>query len=301
MAPKTHRNAKLSRISEAQREHSYGTRKVLAGNQRVSEIFRSRENELNDIARYSNALSQSVNSFEIDVIKRNRSLAYLKIRRYDAALSDTGFPDFGDEHSEKALFRAAEALYHLTRFEECCKVLEMFRKDFPDNKQAIVVLDRARRRRAEKVSGNFDFKLLQAEAKKYRPPHLDHATYVGPVEVRRTISKGRGLFVTKPIKVGDLILCEKAFSHAYVDDTDNANASLTFLMNPETNKGFMGGQADLIRMIVQKLYNNPSMASSFTELHHGTYRAANVLYVDEQPVVDTYVCPMKRRLSTSPG
>lgn len=300
MAPKTHRNAKLSRISEAQREHSYGTRKVLAGNQRVSEIFRSRENELNDIARYSNALSQSVNSCEIDVIKRNRSLAYLKIRRYDAALSDTGFPDFGDEHSEKALFRAAEALYHLTRFEECCKVLEMLRKDFPDNKQAIVVLDRARRRRAEKVSGNFDFKLLQAEAKKYRPPHLDHATYVGPVEVRRTISKGRGLFVTKPIKVGDLILCEKAFSHAYVDDTDNANASLTFLMNPETNKGFMGGQADLIRMIVQKLYNNPSMASSFTELHHGTYRAANVPYVDEQPVVDTYVCPMKRRLSTSP-
>jgi hypothetical protein len=60
----------------------------------------------------------------VEVIKRNRSLAFLKTKQYDAALSDTGFPNFGEEASDKALFRAAEALYHLARYEESCKVLE---------------------------------------------------------------------------------------------------------------------------------------------------------------------------------
>jgi hypothetical protein len=221
------------------------------------------------------------------VIKRNRSLAYLKTKQYDAALSDTGFPDFGEEASEKALFRAAEALYHLTRYKECCKVLEQLCKLFPANKDATGVLARAQRRYAESSGGQFDFKLLQAEAKILRPPHLDHATYIGPIEVRKAKGKGRGLFATKPMKAGDLVLCEKAFSHAHVDDTDGSNASLTLLMNVETEKGFMGGQADLIQLITQKLYKNPSMAATFLALHHGDYKAVATISVDGQPVVDT--------------
>jgi outer membrane protein assembly factor BamD (BamD/ComL family) len=61
---------------------------------------------------------------------------YLKTKNYDPALSDTGFPDFVEEASEKALFRAVEALYNLTRYEECCKVLEKFCDLFPTNKEA---------------------------------------------------------------------------------------------------------------------------------------------------------------------
>jgi hypothetical protein len=253
----------------------------------VSEISDERVTALTYIDRYSTALAQSATPCEIEIIKRNRSLAYLKTKQYDAALSDTGFPDIDEEASEKTLFRAAEALYHLTRFEDCHKVLEKLCKLFPDNKQAVAVLDRARRRCAESSTGNFDFKILQAEAKKHCPPHLDHATYIGPVEVRKTKGKGRGLFTTKPVKAGELILCEKAFSYAYVDGTNNSNASLTLLMNIETNKGFMGGQADLIRLITQKLYKNLSIASAFTDLHHGAYKAVDVLSVDGQPVVDT--------------
>jgi hypothetical protein len=66
------------------------------------------------------------------------------------------------------------------------------------------------------------------------------------VQVRIVEGKGRGLFITKPTKAGDLLLCEKAFSHAHVDDAQKGNANITLLMNVETDKGFMGGQADLI-------------------------------------------------------
>lgn len=240
---------------------------------------------LADFGRYSKALSCQVTSQEVEIIRRNRSLAYLKTKQFDAALSDTGYPSFGKSSSEKALFRAAEALYHLTRFEDCLEVLQNLCKKFPSNEEAVIALERTKRRCLEKSNGVYDFKLLQTEAKKLRPPHLDHATYIGPVEVRRTEHKGRGLFATKKMNAGDLILCEKAFAHAYV--ADGGNASLTFLMNVQTNKGFMGGQADLIRMLVQKLYYNPSLATAFTELYHGTYKATDTAFVDGKPVVDT--------------
>jgi hypothetical protein len=139
----------------------------------------------------------------------------------------------------------------------------------------------------EETSGAYDFKLLQREAKKLRPPHLDHATYTGPVEIKKAAGKGRGLFVTKAVKAGDLLLCEKAFSHAYVPESGNADFKTTLLLNIDTEQGFMGGQADLIRAIAQKLYCNPSLAPAFTALHHGTYKPANTLTVDGKAIVDT--------------
>ena len=233
------------------------------------------------------ALTQSTSPHEKEVIKRNRSLAFLKTKQYDAAFADTGFQTFGKEPSEKAFFRAAEALYHLARYDECCQVLQQLCNLFPANKEAEVTLTRAQRRCTESSTGEFDFKLLQAEAKKYQPPHLDHATYVGPLEVRKVSGKGRGLFVTKSVQVGDLLLCEKAFSHAHVDEEGGSNAGLKLLMNVETMKGFMGGQADLLRMLTQKLFKNPSLALAFTDLYHGDYEAVDVKFVDGQPIVDT--------------
>lgn len=221
------------------------------------------------------------------MIKRNRSLAYLRTKQFDNALSDTGFPNFGLKPSEKALFRAAEALYFLQRFEECSRVVDTLCSHFPNNRQAVVVSNRAQSRCSEARGGDYDFKLLQREAKKLQPPQLDHATYIGPVEVRESTGKGRGLFLTKAVKAGDLLLCEKAFSHAYVPETGNGNSKVTLLINPETGRGFMGGQADLIRLIAQKIYHNPSLAPAFTTLHHGSYNPSGTIAVDGKPVVDT--------------
>lgn len=248
-------------------------------------------NMLNYLNRYSNALSQPATANEIEVIKRNRSLVYLKTKQFDAALSDTGFPIFTSKPSDKAMFRAAEALYYLGRYSECCEVLEALHTVFPDNNQASEVLDRARSRYLEQKTGEYNFKQLQAKAKKLRPPHLDAATYIGPVEVKQTESKGRGLFVTKAVKAGDLLLCEKAFSHAYMPDdaADNIESGLqlNILLNTETNQGFLGGQADLLTSIVQRLYRNPSLASAFNALYHGPYEAVTTSTVDGEPLVDT--------------
>lgn len=138
----------------------------------------------------------------------------------------------------------------------------------------------------------YNFKQLQADANTLRPPHLDHATYIGPVEVRKTESKGRGLFVTKDVKAGDLLLCEKAFSHAHAGEDEDAgnvaSSTISLLLNPETGQGFKGAQADLIKLTVQKLYRNPSLAPAFTTLYHGNYEGVSTSMVDGKPIVDTY-------------
>jgi hypothetical protein len=178
----------------------------------------------------------------------------LKTKQFDTALSDTGFPNFNPNPIEKAMFCAAEALYNLEQFIECCQVLELLCTYFLYNSQALVVLGHARSRSQEQRTGVYNFKEFQTKAKKLRLLQLDHAIYIGPVEIRQTESKGRGLFVTKAVKAGDLLLYKKAFSYTYIDkgidSKDKSSLKITLLMNPETNQGFIGIQADLIKLIV---------------------------------------------------
>jgi hypothetical protein len=219
-----------------------------------------------------------------DILKRNRALAYLKTKQFDAALSDTGYPTLDLQSPEKALFRATEALYYLRSFDECLTISKLVASAYPDNQQASDVLQRTEKRVEEQKTGVYDWAKLQKLVPKLQPPHLDLATYIGPVEVKQTQSKGRGLFVTADVKAGDLLICEKAFSHAFVAE---GGASMTLLMHPETNRASLGGQADLVKNIVRKLQLNPSLAPDFNTLYHGDYQTVGIDKIDSQPVVDT--------------
>lgn len=191
-----------------------------------------------------------------------------------------------NDSSEKALFRKSQALYYLQRVRDSCEVHKLLSKKYPNNTAAKKEFDRATARLVEWQSGEYPFRRLQQEAVKRRPPRLDRATYVGPVFVRPTESHGRGLFTTEAVRAGDLLFCEKAFAHAFHDeDGDLSNISL--LMNTETETMTMGSQAELIALIAQKLYKNPSLMSTFTDLYHGSYTSVDVSKVDGIPVVDT--------------
>ena len=172
-------------------------------------------------------------------------------------------------------------------------MLEMHCSKSPLCIQASQLLVRARSRCLEQTTGEYNFGELQEEAEKLRPPHLDFATYVGPVEIRQSLFKGRGLFVTAAVKAGDLLLCEKAFSYAHVNEgtslTDGkGDSKIRLLINPETEQGVMGAQADLIGISVQKLLRNPSFAPAFTALHRGDYDKTSMSMIGgREPIVDT--------------
>ncbi|KAJ5198589.1 uncharacterized protein N7498_007706 [Penicillium cinerascens] len=237
---------------------------------------------------YSKALKSAPTAEEALTIKLNRALAFLKRDQFDAALHDLKELSSTFHLSEKVLFRKAQALYHLQRFRECCDVYTEFSKQYPGLKSAKSEFNRAISRLKEEQRGDYQFKLLQREAAENRPPHLDHATYVGHVSVGSTDSHGRGLFTTQAVKAGDLLFCEKAFAYAF-HDAINPIQGLSLLMNTERNTMIVGTQADLLSLIIQKLYKSPSLMSTITDLYHGSYKPVGASEVDGAPIVDTFL------------
>lgn len=149
-------------------------------------------------------------------------MAHLKAASFDKALADADIAILSSSASEKAPFRKAQALYGLARFRECCDVLKVLCSEHPSNTAAKDLFRRAVSRLAEETNGRYNFKAMHVEAAELRPPHLDHATFVGPVAVRPSgfSGGGRGLFTTAAVSAGDLLLCEKAFVHAFADESN---------------------------------------------------------------------------------
>lgn len=239
--------------------------------------------------RYNKALQSLPTAEESRIIKLNRSLANLKLGRYDQALEDAGELTAEFQKSEKGFYRAARALYELGRFQESHDVLLSLLAVYPNCKEAEEDLSRTKLRLTEQSSGHYDFSLMY-DRSKHAPPHLDCATYLGPTEIGPSKGRGRGLFVTRDVKVGEMLLCEKAFAHCFADAGEGDSKSTTkLLLNTHTDRAFLGTQADLVTEIVQKMYRNPSTMSAFTSLHHGDYEPAKETEVDGEPVVDRSV------------
>lgn len=192
-----------------------------------------------------------------------------------------------DSLMEKALFREAKALYALGKFRSCLERLMLLVRSNPKNSGAWAEIKRVEQRLREEEKGSYQFGSMYKQAED-TPPLIDCATYVGSVAVRDSPGRGKGLFTTKAVKAGELLLCEKAFAYSYAgDDNNTGKSNTTILMNWHTNIMSMGGQANLITQIVQKLYHNYDGAKVFTELHHGDYTPVAISKVDGVPVVDT--------------
>ncbi|KAI6715639.1 hypothetical protein JHW43_001841 [Diplocarpon mali] len=224
------------------------------------------------ITCYAAALSSSPTLLEAEIIRNNRALVYLRLRQYDAVLRDTSFIPDPENRSEKALYRGSLALYNLGRVSGKSE------------------LARARLRLQEQKSGVYNFKKMYKYAK-LRPPLVDSATFVGPVEVRNISRKGRGLVTKDDVKAGDLLFCEKAFSYGYADQTEDGalGGDIGMLMNLGTNRVTVGTHVTQLPDIYQKLQHNPSTAARFLDLYSGAYERATSLEVDGLPVVDSFL------------
>ncbi|KAJ0272115.1 hypothetical protein COL940_010634 [Colletotrichum noveboracense] len=189
---------------------------------------------------------------------------------------------------EKGLFREAKALYGMHQFSLCLEKLQQVVGLNRNNNDAKTETERATCRIREQHTGEYMWKQMQKQART-TPPLIDCATFSAPVEVRPSRGRGKGLFTTKTVKAGDLLLCEKAFAYSYATEDDAVGRqNVKILMNLGTMKMAVGGQANLITKIVQKLYHNPQMASGFVELHRGNYRVAEPVPAEE-PSVDTFL------------
>ncbi|KAM0319433.1 hypothetical protein ACHAPQ_010341 [Fusarium lateritium] len=217
----------------------------------------------------------------------NRSLANFKLDRPAKALEDAIRGHDPEVPNDRSLLRQAQALYELGRFEECVMKLHELEKTFPDNEVAKLELQRTHLRLYEQKTGHYYFKEIYEQAKA-TPPLIDCATYSSPVEIRKSPGRGNGLFTTKDVKAGELLLCEKAFSYYYIDPK-NPGVRTNILMNLFTKKMTIGGSAYLLPQIVQKLYHDPQSISMFQELSHGEHKELSISESDGVPIVDAFM------------
>lgn len=125
-------------------------------------------------------------------------------------------------------------------------------------------------------------------------PLNDCGNFTGPVEIRESKGRGRGLFTTRPVKVGDLLLCEKAFCYCRAQLRGKmakaASQSLSVsakLVDIPQELLTTRTQATLVYQVVSGLVLNPSLQPSLEDLVHGEYDGVKEISVDGAPVIDT--------------
>ena len=206
------------------------------------------------------------------VLLLNRCQARLSSQHYDAALEDAVAVLEMDTVNEKALFRAARASYCLGCFTKCRSYLAELEELHPGNQAAAKDIERCELRSREQA-GDFDFASMLDEAVTKQPsPRMDRAVYIGPIEVCQCAieSHGRGLFTTKAVKAGQLLLCEKAFATAFAPDARTAVE-----INDPKDTDADGSdwrlklRAELAANTFVKLIRNPSVVSAFADLYPG--------------------------------
>ena len=205
---------------------------------------------------------------------RNRAAVNIFLKRFGQALMDAKAAlipakDQEDDRAvtlnSKAYERAGRAAYELGRYQEAEACFKKMQKLAPVNGDALSLLKRIKQRMQEQSTGDYDFMTMSRSSSK-KHNRLDHADFTSNTVIREAGTSGRGLFATKDIKAGQLVLCEKAL--CVVFESDATPKSYTIL-NHNTQRALAGTQATLLFTLVQKLLYYPELAVKFFDLFDG--------------------------------
>jgi tetratricopeptide (TPR) repeat protein len=239
-------------------------------------------------AKYTEGLATLTNGGAADDmlardIHRNRAHVNLQLNRMDEAKTDgiaavTGIDDARHKDLDsKAYFRAACAAYNLGQWQEAKDLFEKQKSLAPDDKDAATNLNKLAARLHEQQTGEYDFNKIRSGFSKLRP-RADAADYDGNTERKESKGHGFGLFATKDIDAGSIILCEKALCIVWSHETDGWTALTVDARDGQTRVQPVG----LTKAIVAKLTANPSQIEKATSLF------GELLVKDGNPVIDTF-------------
>ncbi|KAL2157965.1 hypothetical protein VTH06DRAFT_4774 [Thermothelomyces fergusii] len=227
---------------------------------------------------YSEALQVSEDTAFRQAVYGKRSNINLILGRYDAAKEDalaslTGTP----ARDWRACYNAGRAAYGLCEYRESeellSRALEMTEPGSQNHEKVSRELERCRARLREETTGEYDFAAMWASLGP-RSVHLDRGSFLTNTRVGESAryGGGRGLFATRDLAAGELVLVEKATLMPNQYEPSRASAALYALM-------------------VRQLCDNPSLAGPVLGLYDGGYErtGAEGTLVDGVPVVDVFL------------
>jgi len=221
----------------------------------------------------------------------NRSHVRLTLGRYEGAVTDavaalTHLSD--DQHKKldaKACFRAALASYSLKHYEKAVAFLGDQLELCPGDKDGALLLKRTEDRLREQHDGCYDIANIQ----KSLPwePRVDAADFIINTTIKSSgAERGRGLFATRNIQPGDLIMAETSFCCVWRREDANLSALECNASTPnEAHPSYVG----LWRSAVNEVDKNPLRGADLMQLH-GNYKGigTQVNEVDGVAVVDAF-------------
>jgi len=212
---------------------------------------------------------------------------FLALKRFDSAKEDALASLIGTAQDKRAYQCAARAAYETNLFKESKSYLEKGLEFDANNAALRKELSRAEQRINEETKGEYDFRAMTSSVS-MDSNDLDNTSYFGPAEVRQTPNYGRGLFATRDIEPGELVLCEKAYllPNKYGKRHDWEDGIFNIMHG--FDKTLFSTGATLLGGIITKLYNNPSLNATYLSMYEGDYKRSgkegNV--IDGVPVVD---------------
>jgi tetratricopeptide (TPR) repeat protein len=224
-------------------------------------------------------------------IFRNRAYVNLLLGRCDEVKMDARASLTGrdDEKSKdldsKAYYRAGSAAYNQGRWQEAKRFFQEQQKLTPDDKDAKLQLKKIETRLREEKTGSCDLMKIRTTLSRTRP-RVDAATFTKNTEVKISSGKGRGLYATRDIAAGEIIMCEKAFCVVWGHEEDALTAMTYDIRDDRIRVSPVG----LSKAIVQKLLSNPSSIEAVMDLY-GDWEggdAEDVFSNDDGAVVDVF-------------
>ncbi|KAH7469530.1 hypothetical protein FOMA001_g14443 [Fusarium oxysporum f. sp. matthiolae] len=175
----------------------------------------------------------------------------------------------------------------LGKFEECQQKLRALKKAFPKSVPAWSLQLHIGKSLKEQNDGAYAVANMLIDVQE-APPLIECATFSSLVEIRVVPGRVMGLFLTKDVSAGDLILCGKAFSYYFMDD-EKSHETYPILLNMSSKELTSGGSIHLWPQVTQKLFHNPEYIYTIQELFHGDHKKLQIIEWDGSPVVDSFM------------
>lgn len=227
-------------------------------------------------------------------LHRNRSQARINLGHYELAAQDAiAAIIHGDHLSDKeksqnarSLYRAGRAAYELRDYLAAKQHFSHALGNSSEDKDVLSQLLRTNRRLKEQINGEYDFAAMSGSATKDHTI-LDHASFLSNTKVASAGDHGRGLFATKYLAPGNLILVEKAFHATFERDVPKENYVIVDMKEGQIS---IEKQAERVYGTIDKIIHNPKQASRYLNLCDGGKFQNKVLrFVDGMVTVDTFL------------
>ncbi|BBN00564.1 protein MpATXR13 [Marchantia polymorpha subsp. ruderalis] len=152
----------------------------------------------------------------------NRAQMHLSGKLWEEVLNDTAKALKFDRHHIQSLIRRGKALHSLQQYKQACQAFGAALDRNPNNLQVAAALHESMTSHHQSVSGKYDLSHFLL----YSGPPPECSDYVGPVVIKEVAHAGRGLFVTKKVEAGSLLIVCNALAISSISSS-STNSDLS--------------------------------------------------------------------------